>query len=107
MPRYDTITFLTDYGTTDEFVGVVKSVIRQIAPHANVVDLCHDVAPYDVRAGGLEVRRASVSIAGSGNVETRATESANVDIMGSGDVVVTGGAKCSVSKMGSGDVRCG
>ena len=30
--RYDTISFLSDYGTADEFVGVVKSVIRQIAP---------------------------------------------------------------------------
>ena len=30
--RFDTITFLSDYGTRDEFVGVVKSVIRQIAP---------------------------------------------------------------------------
>jgi S-adenosylmethionine hydrolase len=59
VPRYDTITFLTDYGTDDEFVGVVKSVIRQIAPHAAVVDLCHDVAPYDVRAGGLMLARAA------------------------------------------------
>ena len=30
--RYDTITFLSDYGLTDEFVGVVHSVIRSIAP---------------------------------------------------------------------------
>ena len=31
-PRHDTISFLSDYGPADEFVGVVKSVIRQIAP---------------------------------------------------------------------------
>jgi hypothetical protein len=61
----------------------------------------------DVHAGGLQVKRAKVSVAGSGNVETKAVESANIDIMGSGDVIVTGGAKCSVNKMGSGDVRCG
>ena len=30
--RFDTITFLSDYGTGDEFVGVVHSVIRSIAP---------------------------------------------------------------------------
>jgi hypothetical protein len=41
--RFDTITFLSDYGTGDEFVGVVKSVIRQIAPHVTVIDLTHDV----------------------------------------------------------------
>ena len=30
--EYDTVTFLSDYGLADEFVGVVKSVIRSIAP---------------------------------------------------------------------------
>ena len=37
--RYDTVSFLTDYGVVDEFAGVVRSVIRDIAPHATVVDL--------------------------------------------------------------------
>jgi S-adenosylmethionine hydrolase len=58
-PRFDTITFLSDYGTGDEFVGVVKSVIRQIAPHVTVVDLTHDIPAYDVRAGGLTLSRAA------------------------------------------------
>jgi S-adenosylmethionine hydrolase len=56
---FDTITFLSDYGTGDEFVGVVKSVIRSIAPHVTVVDLTHDIPPYDVRAGGLTLGRAA------------------------------------------------
>jgi S-adenosylmethionine hydrolase len=43
--RYETISFLSDYGHADEFVGVVHSVIRSIAPHAVVVDLVHDLAP--------------------------------------------------------------
>jgi len=57
-PRYDTITFLSDYGTTDEFVGVVHSVLRSIAPHAAVVDLTHGVPAHDVRAGGLTLARS-------------------------------------------------
>ena len=57
--RFDTITFLSDYGTGDEFVGVVKSVIRQIAPHVTVVDLTHEIPPYDVRAGSLTLGRAA------------------------------------------------
>lgn len=57
--RYDTITFLTDYGRTDEFVGIVHSVLRSIAPHAHVIDLSHDVAPYDVRAAGLLLARSA------------------------------------------------
>jgi S-adenosyl-L-methionine hydrolase (adenosine-forming) len=60
MPvRFDTITFLSDYGTRDEFVGVVKSVIREIAPHVTVVDLSHDIPAYDVRAGSLTLSRAA------------------------------------------------
>jgi hypothetical protein len=57
--RFDTITFLSDYGAGDEFVGVVKSVIRQIAPHVTVVDLTHEVPAYDVRAGGLTLSRSA------------------------------------------------
>ena len=55
--RYDTISFLTDYGTVDEFVGVVKSVIRDIAHDVTVIDLTHEVPPFDIRAGSLTLAR--------------------------------------------------
>lgn len=54
---FDTVSFLTDYGTSDEFVGVVKSVIRDIAPHVGVIDLTHEIPPFDVRAGSLALAR--------------------------------------------------
>jgi hypothetical protein len=57
--RFDTVTFLSDYGRTDEFVGVVHSVIRQLAPGVGVVDLTHDIAPFDVRAAGLTLARSA------------------------------------------------
>ena len=57
--RFDTITFLSDYGTGDEFVGVVHSVIRSIAPEVRVIDLTHEIRPYDVRAGSLTLGRAA------------------------------------------------
>jgi S-adenosylmethionine hydrolase len=56
--RYDTVTFLTDYGTRDEFVGVVKAVIRDLAAHVTVLDLTHEVPPFDVRAGSLVLARS-------------------------------------------------
>jgi S-adenosylmethionine hydrolase len=64
---YDTVTFLSDYGTTDEFVGVVHSVIRDMAPHARVIDLTHGIAPFDVRGGSLALAR-SISYVASGVV---------------------------------------
>jgi len=65
--RYETVSFLTDYGLADEFVGVAKSVIRDLAPHAVVIDLTHGVAPFDVRAGSLALAR-SISYVASGVV---------------------------------------
>ncbi len=56
--RYDTVSFLSDYGTADEYVGVVKAVLRDLAPHVSVVDLTHGIEPYDVRAGSLALVRA-------------------------------------------------
>ena len=58
-PRYDTISFLSDYGRVDEFVGIVHSVIRSIAPDVAVVDITHDIHPYDVRAGALTLARSA------------------------------------------------
>ncbi len=55
--RYDTVSLLTDYGLVDEFVGVVKAVIRDIAPHVHTIDLTHQIAPFDVRAGSLALAR--------------------------------------------------
>ena len=51
--RFETISFLSDYGHGDEFVGVVHSVIRSIAPGVRVLDITHAIEPYNVRAGGL------------------------------------------------------
>lgn len=56
--RYDTISFLSDYGTVDEFVGIVHSVIRSIAPEVTVIDITHGIDPYDVRGGGLTLARS-------------------------------------------------
>jgi len=55
---YNTVWFLSDYGLEDEFVGVVKAVIRAIAPHALVGDVTHQIPPHDLRAGALALARS-------------------------------------------------
>jgi S-adenosylmethionine hydrolase len=45
------VTFLSDYGHDDAFVGVVHGVIARIAPAVRVIDVCHDIAPQDVEQG--------------------------------------------------------
>ncbi len=55
---FDHVALLTDYGLVDEFVGVMKSVIADIAPHARITDIGHNVSAYDVRGGSLMLARA-------------------------------------------------
>lgn len=57
--RYSTVSFLSDYGIGDEFVGVVKSVIRAIEPEVAVIDVTHEIPPHDIRAGSLALARAA------------------------------------------------
>lgn len=52
------VTFLSDYGLSDDFVGVCHGVIARIAPAARVIDLTHDVPRHDVRTGAVTLRRA-------------------------------------------------
>jgi S-adenosyl-L-methionine hydrolase (adenosine-forming) len=49
------ITLLTDFGTADTYVGVMKGVIAGIAPEAQVIDLTHEVPPQDVRTGAFHL----------------------------------------------------
>lgn len=55
--RYDTVSFLSDLGQGADVVGVVRAIVRDLAPHASVIDLTHAVAPNDVRAGSLALAR--------------------------------------------------
>ncbi len=46
------VTLLTDFGARDEYAGVMKGVILSLQPRAQVVDLCHEVPPGDIRKAG-------------------------------------------------------
>lgn len=58
MTGFDTITCLSDLGTADESVGVVHSILRQAAPRAAVIDLCHEIDPDDARTAALMLMRS-------------------------------------------------
>lgn len=44
------ITLLTDFGHTDNYVGVMKGVIAGISPHSRVIDLTHGIRPQAILA---------------------------------------------------------
>ncbi len=47
------ITFLTDFGLQDAYVGTMKGVVLSINPHAQMVDLTHEVAAQDVETAAF------------------------------------------------------
>lgn len=52
------ISLITDFGSKDYFVGSLKGVILTINPLAHLVDVSHDITPYDIRAAMFVLREA-------------------------------------------------
>jgi S-adenosylmethionine hydrolase len=52
------VTLTTDFGHNDHFVGVIKGVILKLAPETEIVDICHDVRPYDILDGAFTLVQA-------------------------------------------------
>jgi S-adenosyl-L-methionine hydrolase (adenosine-forming) len=51
-----TITFLTDFGLQDDFVGTCHGVMAGIAPDARVIDITHGIPPQAILQGALVLR---------------------------------------------------
>jgi S-adenosyl-L-methionine hydrolase (adenosine-forming) len=58
-PLVPAIFFLSDYGTADEFVGVVHAVLHRLAPQVPVIDLSHQIPAFDVPAGATMLVRSA------------------------------------------------
>jgi S-adenosylmethionine hydrolase len=52
------ITFLSDYGLEDDFVGVCHGVMAMLCPRARVIHVTHGIARHDIRAGALILEAA-------------------------------------------------
>src|SRR5690349_4044400 len=52
------VSFLSDYGFADEFVGVCHGVIARLAPGVRVIDITHGIPRHDVRAGAIALHAA-------------------------------------------------
>ena len=52
------VTLLTDFGMQDPFVGIMKGIILGLCPEAGVVDLCHEVRPFDIHGASFLLQSA-------------------------------------------------
>jgi len=51
MPRH--VVLLTDFGLADPYVGQMKGALTSRAPDASIIDLSHQVEPYDILQAGF------------------------------------------------------
>jgi S-adenosyl-L-methionine hydrolase (adenosine-forming) len=52
------ITLTTDFGVADHFVGTMKGSILGIAPRATIVDITHEIAPYDLNEAAFVIAQS-------------------------------------------------
>ena len=52
------ITLTTDFGTADHFAAAMKGVILGLAPRARIVDITHEIAPFDINEAGFVIAQA-------------------------------------------------
>lgn len=58
MKKRETVTFLSDYGLEDEFVGVCHGVMLRIARHVKVIDVHHNILRQDIRHGAIVLQQS-------------------------------------------------
>ena len=59
MTRPGIVTFTSDYGLEDEFVGVCHGVMLNIAPELKIIDVHHNVLRQDVRHGAVVLQQST------------------------------------------------
>lgn len=54
LPRPNGIvTLLTDFGCRDPYAGIVRGMVKRVHPHAEVMDLCHEVPAQNIQLGAF------------------------------------------------------
>ena len=52
------LTLTTDFGLSDQYVGTMKGVILGICPQAHIVDISHEVRPFEITEGAYLIAQA-------------------------------------------------
>ena len=51
VPQRPTIVFMTDFGSANDAVAICKAVMLNIAPDARIMDITHQVTPFQIEEG--------------------------------------------------------
>ena len=58
MPETRVVTFTTDFGLRDPFVGIMHGVVLKLHAPTTIVDICHAVTSYDIAEGAWTIAQA-------------------------------------------------
>jgi hypothetical protein len=58
LPAQRIITFTTDFGLTEHYVGAMKGIIHTIHPTARIVDITNSVQSFDILDGAIAISQA-------------------------------------------------
>jgi S-adenosylmethionine hydrolase len=58
MPETRVVTFTTDFGMQDPFVGIMHGVVLNIQPDVHIVDISHAVRSFDILDGAFTIAQA-------------------------------------------------
>jgi len=61
--RKPIVTLTTDFGLRDHYVGAMKGVILGICPQAQIVDISHEVRPFQIAEAAFLIAQAHSSFA--------------------------------------------
>lgn len=56
--KHPVISLLTDFGSSDHYVGTMKGVMADICPGAQLIDISHDIPAYAIAEGAFTLAQA-------------------------------------------------
>lgn len=56
------IALLTDFGTSDPYVGIMKGILAGISPETRLIDLTHHIPPGDIQQGAFALWQSSLDL---------------------------------------------
>ena len=56
------IALLSDFGTSDPYVGIMKGILAGISPETRFIDLTHHIPPGDIQRGAFSLWQSSLDL---------------------------------------------
>ncbi len=70
MKRNGILGLLTDFGHESYQIGIMKAVIKNISSDIDIIDITHDIRPFDIEEGAFVLYKAALNFPGGSTFVT-------------------------------------